>query len=438
MKNNIEIQLNKIKVKKLNEHEQGELWQTIVTQLPARKSQSILFPLLFKYRVMLGIFIALMLTLGGTATVQAANSSAPGDILFPLDRTIENIRLKIASDAKKEELKVKFSQERIDEINHIITEIETDNNVTTDQSVTITSTSTVSATSSDFTDERLQNALGVALHFINQTKLDLEASGNSEAVMQINQLLDDLGNDLQNLSSGAKYRLKLESNDDKLRFEIKSKEKGEEKVELRLRSDEEKNRLQIKNREDEFELELESDDDSVQTTSSASSVARGLTEVEVKIYSTSSSMVKVEFNNQLSSFMLASSDRETIIVAIMSKYNVTRQAVEAVLKIEIMNSPSTSGSASSTSSQGSGSQSNDDSDDNNVNINGKNGSVLMQSIEAQVKQNKTRVKVKYQGQNDQEFDLAVLSRSELISALAIKYNLPELVIEGLLKFEVSE
>jgi len=437
MKNNIEIQLDKIKVKKLSEHEQHELWQTIVNQLPAKKHQNILFPLLLKPRVMLGIFIALMLTLGGTATVQAANSSAPGDILFPLDRTIENIQLKIASDTKKEELKVKFSQERIDEINHIITEIETDGNMTIDQSVKVTSTSTVSATSSDFIDERLQNALGVALHFINQTKLDLEASGNSEAITQINQLLDDLGNDLQNLSSGAKYKLKLESNDDKLRFEIKSKEKGEEKVELRLRSDEEKNRLQIKSREDKFELELETDDDSVQTTSSVSSVARGLTEAEVKIYTASSSMVKVEFNNQSSSFMLASSDRETIIAAIMSKYNVTRQAVEAVLKIEIMSNTSTSGSTSSTSSQGSGGQSNNSNDDN-VNTNRQNGSVFIQSIEAEVRQNKTRVRVKYQGQNDQEFNLAVLSRSELVSALAIKYHLPELVIEGLLKFEVSE
>jgi len=437
MKHNMEIQLDKIKVKKLNEYEQHELWQTIVNQLPAKKHQSILFSLFFKPRVMLGIFIALMLTLGGTATVQAANSSAPGDILFPLDRTIENLRLKIASDTKKEELKVKFSQERIDEINHIITEIETDGNMTIDQSVKVTSTSTVSATSSDFIDERLQNALGVALHFINQTKLDLEASGNSEAMTQINQLLDDLGNDLQNLSSEAKYKLKLESNDDKLRFEIKSKEKGEEKVELRLRSDEEKNRLQIKSREDKFELELETDDDSVQTTSSVSSVARGLTEAEVKIYTASSSMVKVEFNNQSSSFMLASSDRETIIAAIMSKYNVTRQAVEAVLKIEIMSNTSTSGSTSSTSSQGSGGQSNNSNDDN-VNTNRQNGSVFIQSIEAEVRQNKTRVRVKYQGQNDQEFNLAVLSRSELVSALAIKYHLPELVIEGLLKFEVSE
>jgi len=135
--------------------------------------------------------------------------------------------------------------------------------------------------------------------------------------------------------------------------------------------------------------------------------------------------------------MLASSDRETIIAAIMSKYNVTRQAVEAVLKIEIMSNTSTSGSTSSTSSQGSGGQSNNSNDDN-VNTNRQNGSVFIQSIEAEVRQNKTRVRVKYQGQNDQEFNLAVLSRSELVSALAIKYHLPELVIEGLLKFEVSE
>jgi len=109
-----------------------------------------------------------------------------------------------------------------------------------------------------------------------------------------------------------------------------------------------------------------------------------------------------------------------------------------------MSNTSTSDNASSTSSQESSDQSNDDNDDDNdsyngdANINGQNGSVFMQSIEAEVRQDKTRVRVKYQGQNDQEFDLTILSRSELVSALAIKYNLPELVIEGLLKFEVSE
>ncbi len=67
---------------------------------------------------------AITLIFGMTmGTAFAADGAKPGDVLFPLDRAMENAHLSLVPDDKKDELKVKFALERVDEVKEIFSEI---------------------------------------------------------------------------------------------------------------------------------------------------------------------------------------------------------------------------------------------------------------------------------------------------------------------------
>lgn len=69
---------------------------------------------------MAALIIALVVVLGG-GTVAAANAAVPGDALFGLDLAVEKARINFTGDdSKKNELKVKFAEERLAEAKTVV------------------------------------------------------------------------------------------------------------------------------------------------------------------------------------------------------------------------------------------------------------------------------------------------------------------------------
>jgi hypothetical protein len=70
------------------------------------------------YRILAPVSIAvLILVIAGGSTVYASQSSLPGDTLYPVKTTVENLQLAITtSPAVKADLYLKFTQRRIDEV----------------------------------------------------------------------------------------------------------------------------------------------------------------------------------------------------------------------------------------------------------------------------------------------------------------------------------
>lgn len=119
MKYNLEEKLNKIKIKSLSADEKNSIWSGIVY----KKSQNLNKNLLsFNFKKnMIGAILSLILILGGGGAALAANNSVPGDTLFGLDLALEKAKLSLAgAEEKKNELKVRFAEERISEVNKII------------------------------------------------------------------------------------------------------------------------------------------------------------------------------------------------------------------------------------------------------------------------------------------------------------------------------
>ncbi len=140
---------------KLTSEERIRVWNVVESKLPQKapikSPYSIRSPYLFsslmKYS-MTPLIIALILIVGGGGTALASDASRPGDFLFPLERSLENIQLRLAlSESGKKNLSHKFTEERLQELREIIDEelVVSSSNMSDDSG---TASSTASASSS--------------------------------------------------------------------------------------------------------------------------------------------------------------------------------------------------------------------------------------------------------------------------------------------------
>lgn len=108
------------------------------------------------------VALILLLVLGGTGTSLAAQNALPGDLLFPVKRTIENTTRTIApTEALRTSIEVEQRNERINELRLILTE-------STRSEV---GTSTQSTTSVHDT-KRVQASLDAIHSFLDSTRTD--------------------------------------------------------------------------------------------------------------------------------------------------------------------------------------------------------------------------------------------------------------------------
>lgn len=114
---------NNIKTKSLSDSEKSNAWQKISLNLPDQDASP--FNSLLTNKTMLKPILSVLVILGvvfggGIWTVQASDQARPGDILYPVDRAVENIRLAFTSSANKAELKVQFAEERASEVRSLV------------------------------------------------------------------------------------------------------------------------------------------------------------------------------------------------------------------------------------------------------------------------------------------------------------------------------
>ena len=77
---------------------------------------------IFNQQSMIPLLMVAVLLFGGGGTVLASDSARPGDLLFPVDTALENIRLSLASEVEKSEIRLRLAEERLAEFDDIVTE----------------------------------------------------------------------------------------------------------------------------------------------------------------------------------------------------------------------------------------------------------------------------------------------------------------------------
>lgn len=243
--------------KSLTQAEKNMLWSKIERGIESGQKQPSYFqqPSMFfglSRRFAFASFLIFALVGGSAATVIASDSAKPGDTLFPIDIAAEKIQLIFSTGGKKDRLRIKFAEERLNEVKITLTltgsddydEDETTATSTTDQTTTSTDSDTATTTVDD--DKKIKKfnskniagantALSIALEHLGQTKSDLEEKGDSAAVQAIDEIIEELTTLAENhISDLDKFKAGIKDNGDKLKIDIKASS-DELKIKFKLK-----------------------------------------------------------------------------------------------------------------------------------------------------------------------------------------------------------
>ena len=219
---------------------------------------------------MIGIFIALMIALGVGGTASVADNARPGDVLFGVDRAVENVRLSLAGEEKKNELRIKFAEERVSEIEDLAKE---------DGSA---------EGAADSAEVKAENAVNVSSGIEQTLNLLADVKEEVGTDVRIDDIISKLNAYVAGLPSDA--QIKVGNNKLEIQFEgedmngddvsVKFKEEnGDDKSKLEIRTAEERIKIEMKNGVLEIKTKLEDD-----KSGKSVNTARGLEEAEAKIF----------------------------------------------------------------------------------------------------------------------------------------------------------
>lgn len=195
--NNTEKRMQELKPSGLSGTEKERIWKAMETQLSTQKTSPVLdgFPTFKTFRrVSVPLVVALGLILGGGATVYAHEAALPGDLLFPVKIHVEKAQIFLAQNsAKKDELRIKFSEKRLNEVRTLVAispsaVINTGASTTATTSVSGTGTSSVQSKKTI----RTERAIAEALKELEETKASLTLSGSGSGVLILEDIIDEL------------------------------------------------------------------------------------------------------------------------------------------------------------------------------------------------------------------------------------------------------
>lgn len=198
MSYDIEKQLYSVEVQSMTEAEKNSVWFSIASkQKELPKNLLISF---FSKKYMMATLLALVVILGGGGVVVASNDAIPGDVLYPVDQVVENIQIKLTGDeGKKNELKVKFAEERLSEFEEVITK-------------NSQSTKDVDLSSAKITEVEIDV-------FTNETTVSIEADDKKYGFVTKTRDKDQIISEIQ-----TKYKLSLEQINSNLSFEMEDRD----------------------------------------------------------------------------------------------------------------------------------------------------------------------------------------------------------------------
>lgn len=391
-KHDIEKIISQTSFRPLTNEEQRRVWEGVDTI----QGKSLF--IYFKKKYMLTSFIiALVLVFGAGGTAVLADNAVPGDTLFGVDRAVENIRIRLADKEKKNELRIKFADERVREVESItsstasmqrpavaditettVSEIEADVFINetvikieySDKKFVFTS----NAKTKDTVVDEIVNAFPSLSKTFVETKLDFEiedrTSKDDDKRGKISS--DDLSEDkkihvttgvaaalalLNGISTSVDgdAALRLKAITDELNDYLKTLPENQT-VETRINESDKKTRVELRTEDgrikvevrDDGEVRIKTDDDDKNrgwdkddtdteddsTDDSDDTKAVQSLEIEADIF-TNETVIKVEMNDRKSTFTTDADTRAEIVTAILAKYpTLTTAQIEAVLNIE--------------------------------------------------------------------------------------------------------
>ncbi|OGG70294.1 hypothetical protein A3I99_02715 [Candidatus Kaiserbacteria bacterium RIFCSPLOWO2_02_FULL_45_11b] len=388
--------LNK-SVPTLKASEKEDLWRALEGRLstPLAPIPSPYLSFFNTKKHMASIALALILMLSTTGVVAASNDARPGDTLFLVDQTVEDVRLALASGESKTKLEAKFAAERLLELSSILEE-----SVNKSAAASASTTSSFEAEADVFTDitivkveingrttifasaaktreaivTEINTRFGVPAATVEST-LDFEVEDrasrgderNSLTISQENEARvndavaitlgyvlngsfgdderEDLLEELSLLIDGVPVKLnseRLRIQDTNTWVEVRGDE-DDSRVEIRDGHD----RVRITEKDGEIRIDTKgawinlfednnnSDDDSDDEDKDDNGRDNDVSfEAEANVFP-NTTVVEVEINDQKTKFETSANTRDAVVLEIMSRFDVTRATAEASLDFEV-------------------------------------------------------------------------------------------------------
>jgi hypothetical protein len=433
-----------------------------------------------KTMIPLALIFALLLGAGGT--VAASDGARPGDILFPVDRAIEDLKLTFASDDGKNELRIKYANERVkefddiaddetgdDEVSGSLTEVEADifTNETVvkleagDRKVTFItdantreeiidvihdrygfSTEEIDALLNLETEDRasrpedrgesaratarLEDAVDVLGDFIEKNR---DAASTSPDVLAALALIEAR---LFDRSAFFPEEVRVKVRDDRARYEVR----GEDGERVRVEIKDGEIRIKSRDNDDDDDRDEDEDDDRDEDDDSNDDdddragvpTNLGFLEIEADVFA-DKTVVTVELNDRKTTFTMASSTtRADVIDEVEDRFEgLTRSQIDSALDFEVEDRASRP--------EDEDEDEDDDSDDDDDRDEDEDDQL---EIEAEVHSNSTSVEVEL---NDVKtrFSTTATTRAGIIDAIEARFSeLSESEIDSALELEFDE
>lgn len=277
--------LKEMRLPRLSHKEKEALWFEVQSRLNEphpdfEETRAPIFTLLFgRFRLVAAAVAVAVLVSSTGATLAYADSSRPTDFLFSLDLAAENLRLAFASKEKKNELRIKFATERVNEVESLLketifplihafaTSTQTSGNGATSTAATSTSATSTAPTSTAPTStilrgdykltiksKSIQNsekALSIALAQIENTRQRFELEGNTEASEALAAVISRLN------TVAAQHIAAL----DEVKVSVNLQEKnGDIRAEIKISSDNLKSKFKITEKNDALKINVDTRD----------------------------------------------------------------------------------------------------------------------------------------------------------------------------------
>lgn len=230
----IESKLNTVQTKPMTEAEKNTMWQKIETRMN-KKTFHVFGFIRTRIRAVIA-FVLVVLFAGSSVAFAYAGTAAPGDVLFPLGVAREKVEIFLAPESKKNDLRVKFAEKRIEDGQIFLTLLvkakgtyavsyasttATSTNATIAPS-TPTATTTAATTTPDSITEDATRRFNATIAYLEGVKTDLLNDGDTLAAEALQNAIDAMiAQARQTQTNDSSVLIKIKDNANKFKIDVR-------------------------------------------------------------------------------------------------------------------------------------------------------------------------------------------------------------------------
>lgn len=229
MQYDIESKLNTVKTKPITEAEKNTMWQKI--EIEMNKKASHFFGSL-RTRVRAAVAFTLVVLFASSSVAFAyAGTAQPGDVLFPLGVAREKVEIFLAPESKKNDLRVRFAEKRIEDGQVFLTllvqakgtyAVSYASTTATSTNTGTTATTTATTTTSSNATEDATRRFNATIAYLEGVKADLLSHGDTLAAGALQDAIDAMiAQAHQTPTNNSSVLVKIKDNANKFKMDVR-------------------------------------------------------------------------------------------------------------------------------------------------------------------------------------------------------------------------